>query len=126
MIVRRPASIPRKANRRRERRDRVSTDVVLFFVDPEGQGATVRGQLLDVSSHGARFRTTREVCLQSPVKFRHAGLGVGGSGIVRYCNWSPAGFDVGVEFQQGTGWPTPDRTVQSDASEGTVAAGGTD
>jgi len=102
-----PPSIRRKANRRRERRERVSTDVVLFFADTEGQEATVPGQLLDVSGHGARFRTMREVSVGSSVKFQHAGLGVGGRGLIRYCNWSPSGFDVGVEFAGGTGWRTP-------------------
>ena len=105
----------RKANRRRERRDRVSTDVVLFFADAEGQEATIPGQLLDVSPHGARFQTRREVSVDSRVKFHHASLGIGGRGVVRYCNWSPRGFEVGVEFQHGTGWRNRSGTDQQDA-----------
>ena len=97
----------RKAERRRERRDRISTDVILFFSDAEGQEATVPGHLLDVSPHGARFQTTREVSPDSRVKFHHASLGIGGRGVVRYCNWSLAGFEVGVEFQHGTQWRSP-------------------
>ena len=107
----------RKLERRRERRDRVSADVVIFFADADGQEAAVPGQLLDVSPHGARFRTYMEVTVQSAVKFKHATLGVGGRGVVRYCNWSPAGFDVGVEFRQGTGWQSP---VVSDREHATA------
>ena len=114
MIVQRPVSIPRKADRRRERRDRVSTGVILFFADAEGQEATIPGQLLDVSPHGARFQTAREVSLQSSVKFQHAGLGIGGRGVVRYCHWSPGGFEVGVEFQQGTQWTNSRGLASSD------------
>ena len=113
MIVHRPASTARKSDRRRERRVRVSTDVVLFLADAEGQEATIPGRLLDVSPHGARFLTARDVSLNAPVKFHHAGLGVAGRGLVRYCKWSPAGFEVGVEFQRGTGWRPPGSTIQN-------------
>jgi hypothetical protein len=120
MVTQRQTSVARKAERRRERRDRVSTDVVLFVVDPKDEETTILGQLLDVSPHGARFRTSKEVSLQSPVKFRHAGLGVGGCGTVRYCHWSPRGFEVGVEFQKGTQWRNPGEASPVEAKAVTV------
>jgi len=117
MIAQQVSHPKRKAERRHERRDPVDTAVILFFSDTEGQEATVPGRLLDVSEHGARFRTAREVCTSSTVKFRHAGLGVGGWGVIRYCNWSPAGFDVGVEFQGGTGWRHPTGALSTSTVE---------
>jgi len=104
MDVQPQTSTTKRPERRRERRDRVSVGVVISCADANAAKTSFHAQLLDISPHGARFRTTEEVPLHCSVKFDHIGLGIGGHGIVRYCNWSTLGFEVGVEFRHGTGW----------------------
>lgn len=103
-----PAKISRarRRDRRRERRDHVVCgEVAIVCEDQLGLEIKAEATLLDVSVHGARFRTQRGLPLNSSVKFHHRELAIGGSGVVRYCNWSPSGYEIGVEFRQGTGWP---------------------
>lgn len=96
-----------KSDRRLERRDVVSEDVTLVCEDELGLEITANAQLMDVSPHGARFRTYRELPLNSSAKFYHRQLAIGGCGVVRYCNWSKLGFEIGMEFRRGTGWRGP-------------------
>ena len=43
-------------------------------------------------------------------------LGVGGRGIVRYCNPAKGGYQVGLELNNGSGWHDQNEDLQNLAS----------
>jgi len=88
----------------------MSGEVAILHQDDRGVELILRAQLLDGSKNGARFRTERELPLRSPVVFYHRKLMVGGRGTVRYCNWSSAGFEIGIEFCHPVNWRGPSVT----------------
>jgi hypothetical protein len=96
-----------KSDRRRESRDSVTGEVSILCEDEQGHETVSRAKLLDVSPHGARFWAHQELPVRSSLIFYHVKLGVGGRGTVRYCHWSRLGYEIGVEFHQGTSWDKP-------------------
>jgi len=60
--------------------------------------------LLDISAKGARLSTLQKLPLRSSVTFYHHKFGIGGRGTVRFCRTGPKGYEVGLEFPNGTGW----------------------
>jgi hypothetical protein len=42
--------------------------------------------------------------LRSSVTFYHHKFGIGGRGTVRFCRTGRKGYEIGLEFPNGTGW----------------------
>ena len=104
-----PVSRSRNSDRRRELRSPLTGELSILCEDEQGRKSFSRVKLLDVSAHGARFQTPSRLNLRSSVSFDHPKFGVGGQGTVRYCTSSRKGpgYEIGVEFPQGTGWRGP-------------------
>jgi hypothetical protein len=61
-------------------------------------------QLLDISVSGARMSILQKLPIGSAVTFYYHKLGIGGRGTVRFCRSGRKGYEVGLEFSNGTGW----------------------
>ncbi len=97
-------STGRKADRRREPRDPLSGSLSILCTDQEGREAVMHAQLLDISVSGARLSIPQKIPIQSAVTFYYHKFGIGGRGSVRYCRSGRRGYEVGLEFPNGTGW----------------------
>jgi len=64
----------------------------------------MHAQLLDISAFGARLGILQKIPTHSAVTFYEHKLGVGGRGTVRFCRTARKGYEVGLEFPNGTGW----------------------
>ncbi len=93
-----------KAERRREQRDPLSASLSILSTDENGRETVMHAQLLDISVSGARLSMLQKLPLRSSVTFYHHKFGIGGRGTVRFCRSGPKGFEVGLEFPNGTGW----------------------
>jgi hypothetical protein len=80
----------RKGNRRREERDPISITLPILCTDQEGRET--------------RFSVLQQIPAFSSVTFYYQKFGIGGRGTVRFCRSSKRGYDVGLEFSNGTGW----------------------
>jgi hypothetical protein len=93
-----------KADRRREPRDPLSASLSILSTDQDGRETVMHAHLLDISSSGARLSMIQKLPLRSSVTFYHHKFGIGGRGTVRFCRTAPKGYEVGLEFPNGTGW----------------------
>ncbi len=93
-----------KADRRRELRDPLSVSVSILFTEHDGGETLMRAQLLDISVSGARLSIPRSIPILSEVTFYYLKFGIGGRGTVRFCRAGNEGYEVGLEFPNGTGW----------------------
>jgi len=94
----------RKKERRRHARNAISRNVPILWEDERGHEELVQGRLIDVSVSGARLWLPVKVPARALVTFNCVALAVGGRGTVRYCNAVKAGYEVGLELSNGTGW----------------------
>jgi hypothetical protein len=97
----------RKGNRRREERDPISITLPILCTDQEGRETVMHARLVDISVSGARFSVLQQIPAFSSVTFYYQKFGIGGRGTVRFCRSSKRGYDVGLEFSNGTGWSPP-------------------
>jgi hypothetical protein len=97
-------SAERNADRRREPRDPLSVSMSILFTEQEGGETVMRAQLLDISVSGARLSIARKIPTLSEVTFYYLKFGIGGRGTVRFCRSGKEGYEVGLEFPNGTGW----------------------
>jgi hypothetical protein len=93
-----------KTDRRREPRDPLSASLSILSTDQDGRESVMHAQLLDISLSGARLSMLQKLPLRSSVTFYHHKFGIGGRGTVRFCRTGPKGYEVGLEFPNGTGW----------------------
>jgi hypothetical protein len=93
-----------KAERRREQRDPLSASLSILSTDQDGRETVMHAQLLDISVSGARLSMLQKLPLRSSVTFYHHKFGIGGRGTVRFCRTGRKGYEVGIEFPNGTGW----------------------
>lgn len=93
-----------KADRRREPRDPLNASLSILSTDQDGRETVMHAQLLDISESGARLSMLQKLPLRSSVTFYHHKFGIGGRGTVRFCRTGPKGYEVGLEFPNGTGW----------------------
>jgi hypothetical protein len=101
------SSIERKGERRRQPRDPVSVPLSILCTDLEGRETAMYAQLLDISVSGARMSVPQRVTVRSSVTFYYHKFGIGGRGTVRFCRSGRKGYEVGLEFPNGTGWQRP-------------------
>lgn len=97
----------RRKERRRHTRYGLAGSLPLLWIDENGNELVVRAQVVDVSTHGARFRVDHMLPWRAPVMFNHIGLGIAASGVVRFSSLKNGSFDTGIECRNGTGWKTP-------------------
>jgi hypothetical protein len=97
-------SITRGKNQRREERDPISMPVPILCTDQEGRETVQHAQLVDISLSGARLSIPQKIPARSAVTFYCHKFGIGGRGTVRFCRPGKKGYDVGLEFPNGTGW----------------------
>jgi hypothetical protein len=97
-------STERKADRRREPRDPLSGSLSILCTDQEGRETVMHAQLLDISVSGARLSIPQRIPTHSVVTFYYLKFGIGGRGTVRFCRSGRKGYEVGLEFPNGTGW----------------------
>jgi hypothetical protein len=96
--------IERKTERRRQARDPLSVPLSILSTDHEGRETVLHAQLLDISVSGARLSIPHKLPIGSAVTFYYHKFGIGGRGSVRYCHSGRKGYEVGLEFSNGTGW----------------------
>jgi hypothetical protein len=93
-----------KSERRREPRDPLSASLSILSTDQDGRETVMHAQLLDISASGARLSMLQKLPLRSSVTFYHHKFGIGGRGTVRFCRTGRKGYEIGLEFPNGTGW----------------------
>jgi hypothetical protein len=93
-----------KTERRRESRDPLTGFLSILFTDLEGRESVMHAQLLDISVSGARLSVHQKIPALSAVTFYDHKFGIGGRGTVRFCRSGRKGYEVGLEFPNGTGW----------------------
>jgi hypothetical protein len=98
------ASPEARADRRREPRDPLSVSLSILFAEQGGGETVMRADLLDISVSGARLSIPRKIPTLSEVTFYYFKFGIGGRGTVRFCRAGNGGYEVGLEFPNGTGW----------------------
>jgi hypothetical protein len=97
-------SITRGKNQRREERDPISMALSILCTDQEGRESVLHARLVDISVKGARLSVIQKIPNRSTVTFYCHKFGIGGRGTVRFCRPGRKGYDVGLEFPNGTGW----------------------
>lgn len=98
------AAPPRKKEKRKSRRDPISGSLTILWGAHAQEERISRANLIDLSSHGAKFRLTEKIPSGAWLMFNYHQLGVSGRGTVRYCQLIKGAYQIGVEFSSGTGW----------------------
>jgi hypothetical protein len=94
----------RKTERRRQPRDPFAATLSILSTDYEGRETVLHARLLDISVSGARLSILQKLPIGSAVTFYYHKFGIGGRGTVRFCHTGRKGYEVGLEFPNGTGW----------------------
>ena len=97
-------STVRRTDRRREARDPISISLLILCTDQEGRETVMHARLVDISLSGARLCVLQKIPTHSAVTFYYHKFGIGGRGTVRFCRSARKGYEVGLEFPNGTGW----------------------
>jgi hypothetical protein len=95
---------PRKKEKRKSKRDPISGSVTVLWGTTAQEERISRANMIDLSSHGAKFRTSERIPAGSWLMFNYHQLGASGRGTVRYCQLVKSCYQIGVEFSGGTGW----------------------
>jgi hypothetical protein len=107
-----------KSERRRQRRDEVDAFLGILCTDGEGQGTQLQARLVNISLKGAKMRVPKRLPRNTAVYFYCQKFGIGGRGSVRYCDQRGQGYEIGLEFPDGTGWKgLPDAELQTLAAK---------
>ncbi len=93
-----------KERRRRGKRDPITAPLVIIWGRNTQEEFLAQANLVDISAHGARFRSAAPVPVGAWLVFNHHKVGVNGRGRVRYSRLTKGMFDIGVDFASGTGW----------------------
>jgi hypothetical protein len=94
----------RTSERRREARDPLSAPLSILCYDPDGRETVMHAKLVDISISGARMSVLKQIPVRSSVTFFYGKLGIGGRGTVRFCRSGKGGYNIGLQFANGTGW----------------------
>lgn len=97
-------SLARKTDRRRQVREPISAPLSILCTDQDGRETVMHAQLVDISLSGARLSIPQKIPTHSTVTFYYQKLDIGGRGTVRFCRTAKKGYEVGLEFPNGTGW----------------------
>jgi hypothetical protein len=97
-------SINRKTDRRRRERCPIDISLSILCMDQEGRETPMHARLVDISLSDARLCVPQKIPPHTAVTFYYAKFGIGGRGTVRFCRSARKGYEVGLEFPNGTGW----------------------
>lgn len=64
----------------------------------------MHARLVDISVKGARMSVLQKIPAYTSVTFYYDKLRIGGRGTVRFCRTAKGGYEVGLQFPNGTGW----------------------
>lgn len=92
---------PAKKAQRRHDRSPVDGKVQLEWTTQDGTHCSVMGKCVDVSETGMKLSVRDRIAPRTVINFRAAGLGLHGSGSVRYCMSHKMEYRVGIEFTGG-------------------------
>ena len=95
---------PRKKEKRKGKRDPISGSLTILWGANAQEERLSRMSLIDLSAHGAKFRSIERIPPGSWLMFNYHRLGASGRGTVRYCQLVKSSYHIGVEFSGGTGW----------------------
>jgi hypothetical protein len=98
------AALPRKKEKRKSKRDAVSGVLTILWGSNAQEERISRANIIDLSSHGAKFRLSERIPAGAWVMFNYHQMGASGRGTVRYCQMVRSSYHIGVEFSGGTGW----------------------
>jgi PilZ domain len=96
--------VPRKKEKRKSKRDPVSGSLAILWGTNAQDERISRASIVDLSSHGAKFRMPERIPPGSWLMFNYHQMGASGRGTVRYCQLVRGSYHIGVEFSGGTGW----------------------
>ena len=109
-------STNRRSNTRRHVRHMTDRVILVRWEDLEGHERMSNAKLLNVSVQGLQILFNEKLPLRSYISCSDPKLGIAGTGLVRYCNYSKGKFLTGLEFPSGTGWrQRPDLAAGSNA-----------
>ena len=94
----------RRSNTRRHVRFAVDRVVYVRWEDSEGRERVSNARVVNVSIQGLQMLLNDRIPLRSYVSCNDVQLGIAGTGLVRYCNYTKGKFQIGLEFPSGTGW----------------------
>ncbi len=97
----------RMTDARKKVRHLASGALRILWQDPNGRERISNAQLKNVSVSGLQLQVTEQIPLRTYVTCNEPKLGIGGRGMVRYCNHSKGKYLIGLEFSGGTGWRDP-------------------
>jgi c-di-GMP-related signal transduction protein len=100
-------STNRKKDTRSKRRYPLAGTLSIEWDDGSGQLRNGAAQLQNISETGTQISVTDRVPARATVVCRDSKLGIGGRGIVRYCDFVRGKYVAGVDFVNGTGWRGP-------------------
>ena len=93
-----------KSERRLLRRAEVNASLGILCTNGEGQETRLQARLVDISLKGAKMRVPQKLPRGTTVYFYCEKFEIGGRGTVRYCDQQRQGYEIGLEFPNGTGW----------------------
>ena len=101
------SNLVRPAEVRKHRRYPIQGTMHLLWQDGSGREKLSVGKLVDVSVMGIRMRTDEPIPVRSYLICNDPRLGIRGRGSVRHCSYLRGKYEIGVEFNGGTGWHEP-------------------
>jgi len=99
--------IQRQDSRRHERYE-ASGLLRILWEDEQGRERVSNGRISNISVEGVQVLVDEKIPVRSYVSCNDTKLGIRGRGSVRYCRFSKGKYQVGIEFNGGSGWRKPD------------------
>jgi hypothetical protein len=98
------SNIKPRANTRRHLRFPVDSVIRILWHDGANAERVANAKVVEVSVSGVKLRLEHPIPVRSLISCNDRKLGVSGAGTVRYCMMVRGKYEVGVEFNAGTGW----------------------
>ena len=76
----------------------------ILWEDTEGRERVSKATIVNASENGVKLRLDERIPVRSSVVCNDVALGIVGRGSVRYCIFSKGKYDIGLEFQGGSGF----------------------
>ena len=97
----------RQKDARRRTRHPAKGRIRLLCTAEDGRERIVNASIVNVSATGLQIQVENSLPVRTRVHCNEIGLGIAGSGSVRYCKPAKGRYLVGLEFTDGTGWREP-------------------
>ncbi|HET8548405.1 MAG TPA: PilZ domain-containing protein [Bryobacteraceae bacterium] len=108
------SNVKQRADSRRHPRFPIEGPLRVLWHDANGRERVSNAKLVNVSVAGLKLRVDEPIPVRALLLCNDQRLGIRGSGAVRYCIMTRGKYEIGVEFNGGTGWHEPDPAAAPD------------